>query len=529
MISKKYFLTVITFLFSITAIAQQSYTTTVELIKNEKWWGLLSGLGVDMPFVKPITIDLSQTSRSNQASSTMVSSMGRYVWSNHPFVVEFDDSGAVTIVSQHEKVEVQKAGKTLREAFLTVSQKHFTGSNTISHSNILSMPIVTLDELSTSTDVLDLSDMLKSKGFGATTFMFDISWQRYNGSLDFNQSQYPSHQDLISAIHSTGSKVMVSISPFVSADSPLYRELKKKGYLVLDSKTLNPKLIEWDGGVSAAYDFTNSEVVSYFIDKLKAFQTAYSIDGFDFTQGDIDYYTTNIKSFVESATAVNHVQAWGAIASNFKFSQIRSTFNSQNLPLSHQLSREKCTWKSLQSIIPNLMASNLMGYPYTSVGATILDNADDQTLLVRLIQIQAATPVMNLPQSILSLSQENINACLKATTLHSKFKNYIAELSNATEETGAPIIRTMEYEFPGKAFSDCKDQFMLGSRYLIAPILTADGKRMVRLPNGRWQDDLGVVYRGPRVISISAPLDRIPYFEYIKSESIIKKVLNRIK
>lgn len=525
---RKYLLSVAALLLSFIAIAQQSgFTTVVEPIKNEKWWGLLSGLGADMPFSKPIIVDLLQTSGSNQASSTLVSSAGRYIWSEQPFVVEFNDGGAITIISQHEKIEPQKVGKTLREASLSMSQKHFIGNKALLDDAIFSMPIITISELTSAAKVVELCKVLKLKTLKPSIFMFDISWQRYNGSLDFNESQFPNPKDMINDIHSMGGKVMLWVSPFVSSDSPAYRELSKNGYLLKDSKTLRPKLIEWGGGVSASYDFTNPQVASYFIDKLSQLKATYSIDGFSFAEGDVDYYTTDVKSFVESATAINHVQAWNSIASNFKMSQIKSTFNSQNLTLSHQLADNECSWESLQSLIPKLMAASLMGYPYISIGAEYLKPPIDQTLAVRLTQLQAATPIMNLSESITSLSEENLLAALKATSLHSKFSSYISELSKETIETGAPIIRTMEYEFPGKAFSDCTDQFMLGTRYLIAPILTPDGKRIVRLPNGRWHDDLGNTYRGPRVITISAAIDRLPYFEYIKSESIIKKILKK--
>ena len=54
---------------------------------------------------------------------------------------------------------------------------------------------------------------------------------------------------------------------------------------------------------------------------------------------------------------------------------------------------------------------------------------------------------------------------------------------------------------------------MLGTKYLVAPILTPDGKRTVRLPRGTWIDDQGQKFKGPLVIEVSAPIDRIPYYE----------------
>ncbi|MEG1935762.1 MAG: glycoside hydrolase family 31 protein, partial [Rikenellaceae bacterium] len=366
--------------------------TVVEPIKNEKWWGVLSGEGSKMPFVDAQIIDISKTNESNQAASILLSSAGRYIWSAKPFTVEFSEEGVPTITSKYENVAVVKAGKTLREAYLAMSQKYFVNDKISRIDAVLQMPIITISENKTQADVITLCKTLKIKDFGSNIIALNPSWQRYNGALDFDHTSYPSPKEMISEIHSAGGKVMVWVSPFVSADSPTYRDLSKKGYLLLDSSTKRPKLIEWSGGVSAAYDFTNPEASKFFIDKLSKLKSTYSIDGFRFAEGDIDYYATNVKSFLNTATATTHTQAWNNIASNFSMSQIKSSFNSQNLMLAHQLNDAGCTWESIQSIIPNLMAASLMGYPYISVGVeNVSDIAPiDEPLIVRLAQLEAA-------------------------------------------------------------------------------------------------------------------------------------------
>ena len=71
----------------------------------------------------------------------------------------------------------------------------------------------------------------------------------------------------------------------------------------------------------------------------------------------------------------------------------------------------------------------------------------------------------------------------------------------------------MEFEYPNKGYENIKDQFMLGNKYLIAPIVTKDTfSRKVVLPEGEWVDDLGNKYQGNSTIHIEVPLDRIPYF-----------------
>ena len=97
-------------------------------------------------------------------------------------------------------------------------------------------------------------------------------------------------------------------------------------------------------------------------------------------------------------------------------------------------------------------------------------------------------------------------------------KPYIEELMRQASESGAPLMRTMFYEFPedDKCWN-LSDQYMFGSRYLVAPILHAgEREREIYLPAGSWKDEsCGRVYEGGRVISVQAPIERIPVFERV--------------
>lgn len=100
--------------------------------------------------------------------------------------------------------------------------------------------------------------------------------------------------------------------------------------------------------------------------------------------------------------------------------------------------------------------------------------------------------------------------------LHAKKGNYILACARQSAQTGEPIVRHMEYMFPGQGFANCKDQFMLGDKYLVAPVITPENTRQVKLPKGKWRDDLGKIWSGGKVITIQAGLERLPYFEKIK-------------
>ena len=74
--------------------------------------------------------------------------------------------------------------------------------------------------------------------------------------------------------------------------------------------------------------------------------------------------------------------------------------------------------------------------------------------------------------------------------------------------------KTMEYEFPHQGFNRPMQQFMLGSKWLVAPVITPDDAKTVELPAGKWRDDLGTTHVGPKTIQLKdVPLDRLPHYE----------------
>jgi alpha-glucosidase len=181
----------------------------------------------------------------------------------------------------------------------------------------------------------------------------------------------------------------------------------------------------------------------------------------------------------------------------------------------------------VQLLIPDMIAAGLLGYAYTcpdmigggqySAFLNIDQDKFDQALIIRSAQVHTLMPMMQFsvaPWRI--LNEENLAIVRNMAKLHEKMSAYIMECARESAKTGEPIVRHLEYSFPNEGFYDCKDQFMLGDKYLIAPIVTKDNIRTVRLPKGRWKDDLGKIHKGGRTISIDVPLSRLPYFEKVK-------------
>ena len=101
------------------------------------------------------------------------------------------------------------------------------------------------------------------------------------------------------------------------------------------------------------------------------------------------------------------------------------------------------------------------------------------------------------------LSKENLATVQRMAQLHASFAPYIMHYARLAAQTGEPIVRLMEYQFPHQGFENVKDQFMLGDKYLVAPVVDN------RLEQGKK-------YRGGKTYKIEVPLERLPYFERIR-------------
>jgi len=114
------------------------------------------------------------------------------------------------------------------------------------------------------------------------------------------------------------------------------------------------------------------------------------------------------------------------------------------------------------------------------------------------------------------LSKEYFNICKNMAILHFNMGNEILDLAKNCAMTGEPMIRNLEYEFPGKGYEGIKDQFLLGGKIMIAPVIKKGQRsREVVFPEGRWQGDDGSTVDGPKKLKLEVPLERLPWFRKI--------------
>jgi len=114
------------------------------------------------------------------------------------------------------------------------------------------------------------------------------------------------------------------------------------------------------------------------------------------------------------------------------------------------------------------------------------------------------------------LGKKELDICKNMANLHLKMGNEIIELAKECAVSGEPMVRNLEYEYSGKGYEDIKDQFMLGSKIMVAPVVEKGQRsRKVIFPEGKWAGDDGSYVVGPVSLDIKVPLERLPWYRKV--------------
>ena len=520
-----------------------SENLTVTMLPGEKWWG-----GLDNPHAWKLTesgghytfpmdettdvaMDFTRETYSNNCVPFFVSTAGRYIWSDETLKAVFKE-GVITLESPG-KIIFQEAGKTLKEAYMAAAAAHFPPSGKLPPEEFLTRPQyntwIELMYNQNQEDILKYAHAIADNGFPTgAVLMVDDNWQKYYGNYDFKPERFPDPKAMMDELHGMGFRVMLWVCPYVSPDSPEYRELAKKGYFVLDVKEDRPAIIQWWNGYSAMLDMSNPGARAWMVGKLKEMQTKYGVDGFKFDAGDgASYSPEKIRVFDGKSYGPKHTELWCRMYEDFPYNELRASWKLAGEPIVMRLCDKKADWAAVRGLVPAMLAAGMEGHLFTCpdmIGGgeftSFLDvdpSEIDQEQIVRSCQVHAMMPMMQFsvaPWRI--LTKENMEICRAAAWKHVELAPYLLEKTKEGTINGVPVARPMEFEFPGQGFEGCNDQYMLGDKYLVAPMLEKGTSRSVKHPKGRWQDETGRKYKGGKSYEIDVPLDRIPIFTLIK-------------
>ena len=502
----------------------------LEVLPGESWFGGGTAFGHDMPWTsttRKFSRDLRKDNYTNQTSPMLLSDKGRWVWCDDPFSFAFDGGRLFIETSGSARIESGTAyGGTLRSAYLTMMKAYFPPEGKTPDHLLFAAPQyntwIELNYHQNQKDILAYAEAIVTNGLPTGVIMLDDTWQSDYGVWKFDAAAFPDPKAMMDALHAKGFKVILWVCPFVSMDSREYRAIRRKGaFCAGDDGT--PAAVSWWNGKSAVLDLTSPAGVEWFQDSLNFLVREYGADGFKFDAADVHFYSGRGMRLPKGCVPVDQCAAYAAFGVKYPLNEFRACWKNGGRPLAQRLNDKACSWRDLSRLIPHMQSAGLLGHLFVCpdlIGGGLLGSFRpgvpiDQELFVRSTQVHALSPMMQFsvaPWRI--LDTEHFAAVKAAVALRQRFVPRILALAQASAKSGEPMLRSMEYAFPGNGYASVKDQFVMGEDLIVAPqVAKGAASRTVNLPAGRWIADDGTAYDGPCRLTVATPLTRLPYFE----------------
>ena len=542
--------------FAVAALCGHAETRSVKMLPGEKWWGLCNDFGREMPFAEKTNFkcDLRRNNYSHQSLSFMCSDKGRVVWCAEPVGVKIA-GGVIDLVSDAGEIVLKEdAGHNLAEAYRYGSKMWFPPTGEDPELLYFAAPQyntwIELTYHQNEKDILAYAKSMIDHGLPPGIFMIDDTWQHGYGEWYFDMRRFSDPKGMMDRLHGMGFKVLLWMCPFVSMDTPAYRRIAwgknpddvngypTKGGFLVSSKASSwggvppPAPIKWWNGVSALLDFTHPNAVAWFDEQLDRLVKDYGADGFKFDGGGVQFYAGCVgveggspRTFAHdpSASPVAQSALYGRFALKYKGSEYRNGFGFAGKPVIMRLHDKAHSWEALRRLVPDMLAAGFVGCPFIcpdmigggSWTAFLPGAPFDPDLFIRSAQIHALCPMMQISASPWRVLPPGHQEMFKRVVeLRQRFASRFVALAKESAKTGEPMMRNLEYNYPGMGYDGIKDEFMMGGKLLVAPVMEKGAvSRKVVLPPGKWRSDDGKVYAGPATVEVAAPLSRLPYFE----------------
>ena len=531
---------------------------SVKMLPHEKWWGLCNSFGREMPFTEKsdFKCDLRIENYGHQSLSFLCSDNGRAIWCQEPVGVRIS-GGEIAIESNKGEIVLKEdAGRNLAEAYRYGSKTWFPPTGEEPELLDFSAPQyntwIELTYHQNEKDILAYAKSMLDNGLPPGIFMIDDTWQHAYGEWYFDMRRFSDPKGMMDKLHAMGFKVLLWMCPFVSMDTPAYRRIAwgrnpddvkgypaRGGFLCSSAKKgyggVPPAApVNWWNGTSALLDFTHPNAVAWFDEQLERLVRDYGADGFKFDGGGVHFYAgcvglegSSPKTFAHDPSASPAAQSalYGTFALKYRGSEYRNAFGFAGKPVIMRLHDKDHKWDALRRLVPDMLAAGFVGCPFICpdmIGGgewtAFLPGAPfEPELFIRSAQVHALCPMMQISASPWRVLSPEHQAIFKKTVeLRQRFAPRFVELAKESARTGEPMMRNLEYSFPGRGYAEVLDEFMMGDDLLVAPVMEKGAvTRKVVLPPGKWLADDGKTYIGPARITVDAPLGRLPHFAFV--------------
>ena len=406
--------------------------------------------------------------------------------------------------------------------------------------------------------LLNVAREYKRRGLKIDVIVCDFFHWPKMGDYRFDPEFFPDPAAMVKELNDMGIELMVSVWPQVSLTSENYAEMQQQGLLVRAEygEQIGMRFVE----DSMFFDATNPRARDYVWKKVKQNYFDHGIRIFWLDEAEPEYGTYDFKNYryhMGSNLQIGNIYPQQYARLFYEGMKQEGMENPVNLLRCAWAGSQRygalvwsgdimCRWEDFRRQVCAGLNMGCAGIPWwtTDIGGFHggwTEKPEFRELLVRWFQWGCYCPVMRLhgdrqptqkvcrkdgtpvltsgyDNEVWSFGEEAYPILVKYMQRRETMRPYVRELMNEAHEKGTPLMRAMFYEFPSDpACAGLKDQYMFGSRYLVAPVMEAGARsRKVYLPEGEWRDvDTGAAYEGGQTVCVDAPLERMPVFERV--------------
>ena len=333
-------------------------------------------------------------------------------------------------------------------------------------------------------------------------FHFDCFWMKGFEWCNFlwDKDMFPDPEGMLRRYHERGLKICVWINPYIAQKSPLFREGMEAGYLL---KKNSRKVWQWDlwqAGM-ALVDFTNPDACAWYQSKLKAlldmgvdcFKTDFGervptdvvwYDGSDPMKMH-NYYTHLYNKCVFDLLVRERGEGEACLFAR------SATAGGQQFPV-HWGGDSTSQYISMAETLRGGLSLMDSGFGFWSHDIGGFEDQGSADLYKRWVAFGLLSSHSRLHGSSSyrvpwNYDDEASDVLRFFVNLKQKLMPYILELAKCAHEKGIPVLRPMHMEFPDDpACAYLDQQYMLGSRILVSPVFSEDGRQRFYLPEGNW-------------------------------------------
>lgn len=393
----------------------------------------------------------------------------------------------------------------------------------------------------TETEARNVVSQILQNDFPLDALILDLYWfgsTNDMGNLNWNYSQWPQPQQMMSDFEELGVKTILITEPYFTLNSVNYNELASNGYLSQSSEGESYVLWGFWAGDAALIDITQPDAQDWMWNFYQARHDE-GVSGWWSDLGEPETHPWDMQHELGSAKSVHNIYSllWAKMLdekysthypNERLFNLIRSGYAGMQrystFPWSGDIQR---SFSGLQAQVPIMLGAGMsgLGYMHSDVGG-FTGNDNDAELFTRWVQFGVFAPILRLhgvgTTEPIFFSDPYKSIMRKYIKLRYQLLPYNYTLAYENSMFGTPLARQLNYyEQSNSSLSNINDTYYWGENILVAPILDRSlSQRSVVFPQGKWINYHTLAeYQGGSTYSVSCSINDIPLF--VKAGSFI--------